>query len=115
MLPTKRRIKKEFFPKIVKEGLFVHSNNFYLRLLDRKDQQPSLFAVVVPIKVKKTSVGRHLIKRKIIAAVESYLSNTLPGYSSIIFVKKDTSLLPYREIKNEVQELLIKAQTLKAR
>ncbi len=110
MLSTKRRIKKEFFPKIIKEGVFVHGDNFYLRLLDRKDHLPTLFAFVVPLKVKKTSVGRHLIKRKLTSIVEKVLSDIKPGFSIIIFVKKDVSILP--NIEKETTELLVKAQVL---
>lgn len=112
MLPIKRRIKKGLFPKIIKEGVSGHGSNFYLKILDRKDVLPSLFAFVVPLKVKKTSVGRHLIKRRMTAIVEKVLSDIKVGLSIIIFVKKDVSLLPYFEIEKELLELLIKSQVL---
>lgn len=110
MLPTKRRIKKEFFPKIIKEGVFVSGDNFYLRLLNRKDNLPTLFAFVVPLKVKKTSVGRHLIKRKLTAVVEKVLLDIKPDFSIIFFVKKDVSRL--LNIEKEVLGLLTKVQVL---
>ena len=112
MLPIKRRVKKESFPKIMKDGVFLHAPNLYLRFLDRKDESPSLFGFVVPNKVKKTSVGRHLIKRKMSAVVEKALSDIKSGLSVIIFCKKDVSTLSYTEIEKEILELLMKAKIL---
>lgn len=112
MLPIKRRIKKESFGKIMKEGVFVHEVNFYLKLLDRKDDSPSLFAFVVPVKVKKTSVGRHLIKRRMTAVVENLLITLKNGYSCIVFAKKDVSTLPHEQIEKEVTDLLKKAKVV---
>ena len=110
MLPIKRRVKKELFPKIMKEGIFLHGINFYLRFIDRKDSLPSLFSFVVPNKVKKTSVGRHLIKRKMTAVVEKLLTTLKPGFSVIIFAKKDVSKVSFGETEKEIIELLRKAK-----
>jgi len=112
MLPIKRRVKKESFSKIMKDGVFLHAPNLYLRFLDRKDNSPSLFGFVVPNKVKKTSVGRHLIKRRLTAVVEKFLLSTKDGFSCIFFVKKDTTLLPNTEIEKEIIDLLKKAKIL---
>jgi ribonuclease P protein component len=112
MLPIKRRVKKESFGKIMKEGVFVHAEDFYLRVLDRKDGRPSIFSFVVPAKIEKTSVGRHLIKRKMTAVAEECLPEINSGFSVIIFLKKDISSLSYEEIKEEIKGLLIKAKIL---
>ena len=96
----------------MKEGLFFHATNFYLRILDRKDGLPSLFAFVVPNKVKKTSVGRHLIKRGMSSMVEKLLITIKPGFSVIFLAKKDISTLPYIDIEKEIIELLEKARIL---
>jgi len=112
MLPIKRRIKKDSFGKIMKEGVFVHADNFYLRLLDRKDTLPSLFSFIVPAKIKKTSVGRHLIKRKMTAVVEKNLPHIKEGFSCLVFVKKDPSPISFPEIEKEIKNLLIKGKIL---
>lgn len=108
MLPIKSRVKKDLFPKIMKEGVFLHGNSFYIRFLNRKDSLPSLFSFVVPNKVKKTSVGRHLIKRRMSAVVEKLLITLKPGISAIIFAKKDISRVSFSEIQKELTELLNK-------
>ena len=112
MLPKKSRVKKESFSKIMKEGVFLHTPSFYLRVQDRRDNSPSRFSFVVPAKVKKTSVGRHLIKRKMTSAVEKVLLDIKPGLSVIIFAKKDVFTHTFSEIEKEVLELLKKAKIL---
>ena len=112
MLPIKRRVRKESFAKIMKDGVFLHAPDFYLRFLDRKDEFPSLFGFVVPNKVKNTSVGRHLIKRKVSSVVEKTLADIKNGFSCLVFTKKDISKLPYSEIEKEILDLLRKARVL---
>ena len=119
MLPIKRRVKKESFPKIMKDGVFLHAPNFYLRFLcptslelRGANLQASRFGFVVPNKVKKTSVGRHLIKRKLTAVVEKVLIGAKSGFSCLFFVKKDITLLSNQEIEKEIIDLLKKAKIL---
>jgi ribonuclease P protein component len=104
MLPINRRVKKELFPEIMKNGRFLHGESFYLKVLDRKDNKLSLFSFVVPAKIVKTSVKRHLIKRKMTAVVEKILPNIKPGFSSVIFLKKPVT--DYHQIEKEILELV---------
>ncbi len=90
----------------------MHSPNFYLRLVDRKDKLPSFFSFVVPNKIKKTSVGRHLIKRRMSAVVEKLLITLKPGFLVIFFAKKDVSAFPFDDTEKEIIELLKKAKIL---
>jgi len=96
----------------MKEGVFLHAPNLYLRFIDNKDQSPSCFGFVVPVKVSKTSVGRHLIKRKLSSVVEKALLDIKPGFWGIFFAKKDISSISYQEIEKEALELLVKAKML---
>ena len=106
----------------MKEGVFVHGTSLYLKLLPptptksaktpEEVSEPGQFSFVIPNKIKKTSVGRHLIKRRLTAAVEKLLITIKPGFSAIIFVKKDISTLPFTEVEKEVVELLKKAKIL---
>jgi len=112
MLPIKRRVKKESFEKIMKDGVFLHSVNFYIRYFNRKDDLPSRFAFIVPAKVMKTSVGRHLIKRMMTAGVEKKLPAIKQGVSCIFFIKKDISAFSTSEIGKEIVAILEKAKLL---
>jgi ribonuclease P protein component len=116
MLPTNRRVKKEFFSEIIKNGSFLPGNNFYLKFVNRNGStsspQVTTFSFVVPAKIVKTSVGRHLIKRKMTAAVEKVLVNLKTGYSVIVFNKKDVTTLTYKDIEREILDLLSKIKVL---
>lgn len=92
----------------MKKGVFLHGNNFYLKVLDRQDDKKSLFSFVVPAKIIKTSVGRHQIKRKMTAVVEKVLNKIKPSLSILMFLKKDVSHLPYSAIEKEILILLSK-------
>lgn len=113
MLPKQSRVKKDLFPKIMKEGVFLHSLNFYVRYLPHptplKLRGASFFSFVVPNKVIKTSVGRHLLKRKMSAVVEKLLIAQKPSISAVIFSKKDVSKVAFEEVEKEITELLKKA------
>lgn len=115
MLPIIRRIKKESFEKIMKEGVFLPAKNFYMRFLDRKDDQISQFSFIVPSKVEKTSVGRHLIKRKMTNIIEQVLPSVKPGFSCLLYAKSSAPLLSYEEIKKEILNLLEKEGVLNAK
>jgi ribonuclease P protein component len=106
MLPINKRVKKDAFPEIMKKGRFLHGENLYIVSLDRKDALPSRFSFVVPAKVKKTSVGRHLIKRRLTAVVEKALTQIKPGFSAILYAKKDISAFSYQKTEKEILELL---------
>ena len=112
MLPIKRRIRKESFEKIMREGVFVHSNNLYFKFIDRKDDFISLFGFIVPAKVVKTAVLRHFIKRKMTAVVERVLADIKTGFSCLVFVKKNLLYFSRFEIESEILELLKKAKML---
>jgi len=112
MLPSNRRVKRDFFPEIIKKGAFLHGKNVYLRYLERKDDKPSLFSFIVPVKVKKTSVGRHLIKRKMSSVVEKHLKKIKPGLNCLFFSKNDLSAQPFSTIEAEILDLLSKIKAL---
>ena len=97
----------------MKEGVFMHAEHFYLKFLDRKDNKPSLFAFVVPVKVQKTSVGRHFIKRKMSAVVEKEIALIKAGFSGIFFAKKDIFTVPYSDIKEEINKILMESKILR--
>jgi len=96
----------------MKEGVFLHSLSFYLRFLDKQGDETSLFGFVLPNKVIKTAVGRHLIKRKLTAAVESLLTSINPGFQVVVFVKKNPQPLSLLAIKYEISDLLKKGKML---
>ena len=68
------------------------------------------FAIVVSKKIEKTSVGRHLIKRKISSYIEENLSKINPNFKkTVVFVvKKIDGLVDYIKAKKDVESILEK-------
>jgi ribonuclease P protein component len=70
-------------------------------------------AVVVSKKVAKSSVERHLIKRRVREAVAA-ISNSVPKasvshgtHATIVYAKAGSGALPYSEITTELNALLL--------
>jgi ribonuclease P protein component len=105
MLITKKRVKKELFPSIIKGGRTISSPNFYIRFLEQKESKTSLFSFVVPNKVVKTSVGRHKLKRKMSAVVEKNFKIIKNNLICLVFAKKNPPKLIYLEIETELLSL----------
>ena len=77
----------------------MHSEHFSLSI----PREGSGYAVVVPKKLEKRAVGRHLLKRRVLSALKSYES--LPS-ALVIFPKQEAFSLTYRQIKEELDTLL---------
>ena len=60
-------------------------------------------AVVVSKKVTKTSVGRHLLKRRVRAALSGWCQ---ASYALVIYARAGSSTLPYSVIADELSSLL---------
>ncbi|MDR3547893.1 MAG: ribonuclease P protein component [Candidatus Pacebacteria bacterium] len=63
-------------------------------------------AVVVSKKISKTSVRRHLLKRRIRAALKEWCSR---DYVLIVYARAGSSSLPYSAIAEELSRLLPRA------
>lgn len=60
-------------------------------------------AVVVSKKVAKTSVARHLLKRRVTAAIAPYV---LPGHTFVVYARAGSPTLSFPALKNELTALL---------
>jgi ribonuclease P protein component len=62
-------------------------------------------AVVVSKKTEKTSVGRHRLKRRVLAVITPYCAQ---GHSLVVYARAGSSSLPFSEVAREVRGLLNK-------
>lgn len=111
MLPTNRRINKASFKDNLK-GVVFHNQSLYLKLVNQIDLKSNQFAVIIPKKVKKTAVGRNLLKRRIFAVIQNNLKNIKNSFQYYFYIKKDLSSLSFSDLTNEVLDLLGKAKVL---
>lgn len=101
MFSRRERLSRTVFPAALSSGRRISSS--YFSLVIPKEQKG--YAVIVPKKVARLSVTRHLIKRRVLAALRAFPS--LPP-ALIIFPKSSVSSMHYRDIKAELFGLLSK-------
>lgn len=87
MLSRKYRIKKEDIEKIIKRGKGPIFDFFYVRIFTNNFSNKR-FAVIVSKKTQKTSVGRHLLKRRIWAVLDEMNKDNLKGQTDFVFLVK---------------------------
>ena len=109
MLNKKYRATRTDIEKTIKNGFVVDSPLFYFKVSKENTEKIS-FAIVVSKKVEKTSVGRHLIKRRISGVLEKKIDKIRPDFKKIIviFAKKTEKIPKYSEIKNFFEEMMSK-------
>ena len=109
MLARKYRATRIDIENAIKGGFNVDSAFVYAKI-SRKEPKTAGFAIVVSKKVEPTSVGRHLIKRRISDALEKNLSKISPSFKKtvVFFAKKQEKVPEYAEIRKCVEEILEK-------
>ena len=109
MLPKKFRATKKEIENTLKNGKIISAGFIYAKVSYRDLKNPT-FAIIVPKKTEKTSVGRHLLKRRVGAVLESIIPSIENFNRTIIFfVQKSTTKPDFSEIKKSVLEILKKS------
>jgi ribonuclease P protein component len=107
MLSRKYRANRPNIEETIKTGIAIFGRFIYAKI-SKKEAHNLGFAIVISKKNEKTSIGRHLIKRKISSYIEANLSKIKPEYKkTIIFlIKKTAEPLDYKEVKKDVDFIL---------
>lgn len=100
MFPRRERLSREHISAAIPVGRRLSSKHFTAIL----PKEGSGFAVVVSKKVARLSVTRHLIKRRVLAALRALPHPT----SLIIFPKTAVKDIQYKDIKEDLRVLLSK-------
>lgn len=98
MLPRRLRISRAAFTNTGKE-MRVVSPHFSVSM---REGTPGA-AVIISKKVEKTSVGRHRLKRRVVAAIEHHLPLEAALF---IYARAGAAQLPYAAIREELTSLL---------
>lgn len=98
MLPRRLRISRAAFSNTGKE-MRVTSPHFSVSV---REGTPGV-AAIISKKVEKTSVGRHRLKRRMLAAAVPHI----PAEAQVfIYARAGASLLPYAVLEAELHTLL---------
>ena len=109
MLSRKYRANKDDIEETVKCGLNIQGNFLYAKV-SRGKKDINTFAIIISKKTEKTSVGRHLIKRRISSALEGIIKDSGKDYlKTIVFFYKKSEKVPDTSLFNkDVSEILEK-------
>lgn len=111
MLSKKRRINKNSFKKLFKEGKTAWSRFFTIKIL-YTDSNLSKFSVVVPASVEKKAVKRNKFKRRGRSVLIKNKDNIKRGVNIAVFLKKESKELKFDDFERELISLFEKSGLL---
>lgn len=107
MLPSKYRLKKRSsFARVELTGKVSQFPSFGLGILDRGDNDPSLFGFVISTKISKLAVTRNRIKRILSDAVRLNYKLIRPGFDVVFLAKPSIVKSKSEDLKKEVERAL---------
>lgn len=126
MLPKANRLRRnQDFSKVYEKGLRQKGPDLLLRALrrpqenaeankaeSRKTAKPTRIGISIGKKVSKQAVVRNRLKRLIRAAMRQLLPKIKPGWDLAIVVKPTAQRCNYREILQQLEQLLARSEVL---
>ena len=103
MLPKKKRVTKEIFQDIMKNGKMVSGPLFVLRYKASKSPQ---FAFIAPKTVAKQAVSRNKLRRQGYNSISK--NPKIPNIIGLFFYKKEAKKASFIDIRDGVNTLLSK-------
>lgn len=91
----------------------IHSPLFVVRILQDATDSGIHVGAVAPVKVAKTSVARHRVRRRIYEAARSSISQINPGISVIFFAKQLVIETALPDLKRAIHDIFVKAGLLR--
>lgn len=96
MFKKEDRLTTKEFQEVIDTGKSVRIDTSHLKYITAPTTK---FAVAAPKKIFKTSVGRHLIKRRIFAALRAH-KNSFPTGHYVVFASKELIGLPSETLES---------------
>lgn len=103
MLSKKKRVTKELFQSIMKNGRTASSSLFVFRYIPQKHPQ---YAFVAPKTLAKQAVLRNKLRRQGYNALHK--NPKIPNVLGIFFYKKQPKIPNFNEIEGDVNSILNK-------
>jgi len=112
MLPRENRLKKEEdFKKVFKKGRGFTNNLFVLKIV-KNNLDISRFAFVISKKISKKATIRNRIKRRLDNVIRADLPKIKKGWDGIIIVLPGAEIKDFKEIEEDINQLLEKARLI---
>lgn len=104
MLPRRHRVSKREFKALVATNTSKKGEFVAFRYVASPDNLRR-YAVVVPKKIYKTSVSRHVVKRRIVALLREVFKET-PPVMGALFVIKSIEGIPREVLFTDLKRVL---------
>jgi ribonuclease P protein component len=106
MFSRKNRIPREKLEQIIKQSKSLGCDFFNVKYIENNLDFPR-FSIIVSKKVTKSSVGRHLLKRRLCSIVDAEV-NYFSGKDCVFFVKKEASKESFKNLKTSFKRFIEK-------
>lgn len=103
MFSKKKRVTKELFQAIMKQGKILSGSLFVFRYIEQNNPQ---YAFVAPKSVAKQAVDRNRLRRLGFNGLKVLPINSCAG---IFFYKKEAKTASFKEIKDDIKSILDRA------
>jgi len=114
MLPRANRLKgNESYAHIKRRGLFYKNPDIKMGVVNRKDNDPSKFGIIVSKRISKRAVLRNRIKRMLREIIRGNLKKIKSGSDILVIANSDLSGLGSRYLERQFMSLAKKANILK--
>lgn len=108
MLPKKERLDTKRFDEIIASGRNINAGAFYLKALNNDSLR---FSVVIPKKVAKNAIKRHVFKRRVFNIIRENKA-LFPAGDYIVFANKEVLDMNVEQITENIKNM---AQKLASR
>ncbi len=104
MFSRKNRIPREKLEEIIKQSKSLGSDFFNIKFIEN-NLIFSRFSVIISKKNCKSSVGRHLLKRRFVSIIKDQ-KNTFKNKDYVFFVKKEAVNKSFKDLKNSFKRFI---------
>ena len=112
MLPKPFRLPSHRIPILLKNGKRMHSMLCSLIILQKKSDETSQFAVIIPHKLSKKAVLRNRTKRLLVETIHHQLPTLTNGFDVIVMAKKILATEKLQDVEPQLVLLLQKTKLL---
>lgn len=106
MFSRKNRIPREKLEEIIKQSKSLGGDFFNIKFSENNLDFPR-FSVIVSKKTCKSSVGRHLLKRRALSVLRAYFQ-AFSNKDYVFFVKKEVLNKDFKTFKNSFESFILK-------
>lgn len=112
MIPSSRKVGKDFFQVLTSKGRSYTSPSFKAKVFLDGSAKPAKFSITVAKKLEKSAVKRNFLKRRAYALLRPFLETAKPGSYTALFIQKGFSAKSPLFLKEEIESFLRKAAVI---